>query len=363
MRPVFSSTRQAAAFGALLGILLLLPVLIAKMGWLDRGDAYLFVNKNAGPFPWIYQQIFIETNDVDIAFVGSSRMMTDISTPAVKRELSGKLHADAEVFTIAWNWGGYDALYTIARDLLEHRRVRMMVVCDDLGQFPHPFGHYWLRMGEQSDVRAGMPLLAQMSCYANEVLGAPRCLLKLVRPVQFDSHWDLNPFYLEIDGANFKEQLGSMRKRLGIEANPANFIPFQPRGLATPADARVYSPASRDAFVFNDAGRDEYQLYFARKLAEICRQHGTWLVALYLPALDERNQTAISWRAPWREFSNGSAMLVGIPAARLFAGISDADVQKLFYNNDHMNQNGQDYFTPLIIPALLNLYATSTNSF
>jgi hypothetical protein len=362
MRPAVTSTRHAVALIGLLGCLLCLPMLIANSGLLDRRDVYLFVNRNAGPFPWIYEQIFLKTNDVDIAFLGSSRMLTDISPKTVKLELSRKLGRNAEVFTAGWNWGGYDALYTVSRDLLEHRRVRMLVVYDDMGTFSHPFADYWLRFGEQSDARAGLSPAERMSCYANEVLGAPRYLLKLIRPVQFDPHWDTSPYYLEKDGANFREQLGAGRKRLGLGADPDTFVSFRPTGLATLRPAAIYSQDFHGEFQFTESGSVDYQIYFARKLAELCRQHGTRLVGIYLPTLADRSQTMMTWRAPWKELASGPAALIGIPPATLFRGIPEADVQKLFYNNDHMNQNGQDFFTPLITPALLSVYASSTNS-
>ena len=363
MRPAFLSPHRAVAFICLLVFLLVLPILLAKSGAMDRRDAYLTVTRNAGPYPWIYQQIFVETNDVDIAFVGSSRMMADVSPRYVRDELAHVKGSAPVVFSLAWNFGGYDALYTITRDFLEHRRVRMIVVYDDLGDSVHPYAEYWMRMGEQSDARAGLPLPVRAALYGSEVLGAPRYLLTALSHPRFDPHWDTTPYFIDKNGANFKNELGANCKRFGMGADPATFVPFIPGGLATPTDALIYSTATQAAFAFPDNGANDYQIHFARLFVELCRQHHTRIVGLYLPALSDKDSRAMTWRPPWREFAAGSATLTGIPASALFRGLSAADVEKLYFNDAHMNVNGQRYFTSLITPVLLKLYANSTNRF
>jgi len=52
--------------------------------------------------------------------------------------------------------------------------------------------------------------------------------------------------------------------------------------------------------------------------------------------------------------------LVGISPATLFEGMTDNGARKLFCDAGHLNQNGQEYFTPLITPTLLQLYDSET---
>jgi hypothetical protein len=53
--------------------------------------------------------------------------------------------------------------------------------------------------------------------------------------------------------------------------------------------------------------------------------------------------------------------LLGIPPKKLFSGLSDEQVLKLYADPMHLNQNGQRYFTRLITPTLLQLYENSTH--
>ena len=124
MRPAFSSTKSATAFALLLLILLLSPVLAGKKFLPPRESAYASQSWGSGPYPWIEDQIFTETNAIDIVFIGSSHIFNAINTPYVQAQLSARLGRPAVVRTIAWGGAGYDGLYFITRDLLAHHRVK-----------------------------------------------------------------------------------------------------------------------------------------------------------------------------------------------------------------------------------------------
>jgi hypothetical protein len=54
-------------------------------------------------------------------------------------------------------------------------------------------------------------------------------------------------------------------------------------------------------------------------------------------------------------------VLLGIPPTKLFGTLTDEEVLKFFGDPYHFNQNGQEYFTRLITPALINLYETQSS--
>jgi hypothetical protein len=359
MAPAFSSGRQATAFALLLAVLLALPALVAGTGWLDRRDVYSAIPWKFAPSPWLQQQIFVEKKAVDMAFAGSSHIWCAVDAPYVRQQLSERLGREAEVFTLGWPWPGFDALYIIARDLLERRRVQMLVVCDeDRGaDAPHLHSARWFRMGEDSQELVGLPLRGQVSLYGGAVLGMPRHLLSLARPNLLEDPAVCRPNFWNTyyHAPNLAEQYGTLRARLAYGVSP-DFVSCQPRGDAKPTDARVYSSDTRASFEFTGRATQPYQLHFAQKLARLCQQQGTRLVVLHTPRLRELGQTAISERRLWSEEWGTPVDLVGIAPARLFAGIAADDVPKLFYEDGHLNQNGQEMFTPLITPALLRLY-------
>jgi hypothetical protein len=363
MPPAFSSTRQAAAFALLVAVLLALPALVARTGWLKRRDVYAATPWKCGPFPWIQQQIFAETKDADVVFLGSSRIWAAFNTPFVQQKLSEQLGREAEVFTLAWPWPGFDAAYLIARDLLDRRRVHMLVIHDESRTWSGPQinSWRWFRIGENSEALAGLSWLDQARLFGGAVLGMPRQLLSLVRPNLLEdvAACKTNFWSTERGALDFVETRGAYAARLAWGMS-LDFVPFRTHGDATSADALIYSAETREAFKFTDRAMVPYERHFARKLARLCQERGTRLVFLHTAVLSERGQTVISERQFWPGVLGAPADIVGIPPAKMFAGIPEADLPKLFYNDYHLNQSGQEMFTPLITPELLKLYATPT---
>jgi hypothetical protein len=203
------------------------------------------------------------------------------------------------------------------------------------------------------------------------VLGMPRQLLSLVRPNLLEDPARSHTNFLNrtFRAPNLAEHCGALRSRLTYlplrEFRPLpgekDLLPFQPAGDASPADVLVYSAGNRDAFKFTGPASQPYQLHFARKLARLCQERGTRLVILHTPFLRERGLKVIAERQLWPEVLGAPVSIVGIPPAKLFDGIAATDVPKLFFDDFHFNQNGQDMFTRLITPVLLKLYAASAN--
>ena len=185
MRPAFSSTKQATAFALLLLVILLLPVGLRGRLLPPHRENYLQQGWDSfGDYPYLYRQIFEETNTIDIAFVGSSRIWLGIDAVYVQQKLSEQLGRPAVVRTIAWGWGGYDKFYFAMRDLLEHRHVRLLVFNDE-GQsinLMDPLARRWFRLGDNVSDLAGFPLRLQLDYYFSAIQGMPRNLLDNVRP-------------------------------------------------------------------------------------------------------------------------------------------------------------------------------------
>src|SRR5580658_3012368 len=91
MPPAFDSTKQAAAFAGLLLLLLLAPWLAHKTFLPGREHTYSSESIRWEKFPWVQKFIYGETNDIDIAFIGSSHICDDIDTPYVQKKLDERL--------------------------------------------------------------------------------------------------------------------------------------------------------------------------------------------------------------------------------------------------------------------------------
>jgi hypothetical protein len=372
MRPAFSSTKQAAAFALLLLVLLVLPVVMGKNLLPPREQAYAALSWVSGPYPWIRDQIFFETNDIDIAFVGSSHIIYGINTPYVQAKLSEKLGRQAVVRSLSWGGAGYDGLYLITQDLLMHRRVHMLVFYDENingwdGPDPHSFKIPTLfRFAENAESLQGLSGRDDGLFYFAAIIGMPRNLLCLFRtnvPLPLISN-QKNLWETVNKSPNPATLLGCVETRLCFDpkttGTSTNFAPFTPETAARPTDAIVYSAATREKFEFSTAPIPDWQKHFAYKLASLLREHGVQPVMLYLPVMPEARSLVIPERTFWPKILNGVTLL-GIPPMKMFDGISDAELQNLYVTPQHLNENGQKYFTHLITPTLLNFYENSTN--
>lgn len=363
MRPAFSSTRQAAAFGLLLLLLFAAPWLAGKKLLPPREQAYAAQGWEWGPLPWDKKQIFEETNDIDIAFLGSSRINWGIDTPYVRQKLDERLGHPSVVLSICWGGSGFDTLYVTAKDLLEHRRVKTIVFYDESAiTSPAKGAEYWFRYGDNAAMLKNLPFADQAYYYFAAMVGMPRNLLELLTPNLPEATNNPVPnYYVEHYSApNPEERLGAVLARQGIRdlghKDHEPFVPGHPRTGLTPADARVYSPATAGDFRFADHPLPAWQVHFARLFAAEARQHHCQLVLVDIPVSQNHTATNINESANWPAVLQSEVALLGIPPGRLFAGLSYAEVRQLYADNLHFNQNGAEYFTALVTPALLQLH-------
>jgi len=371
LRPAFSSTRSAAAFALLLLLLLLLPVLLTKSILPPREQVYAWSGwDTTGPHPYQHQVIYEEKGDIDIAFLGSSRLWHGINTPHVQDLLTEKLGRPAVVRTIGWGGAGFDELYFITKDLLQNRKVKMIVFYDE-----HPpidqansLAPNSFRFADDAGTLTALPWRLKLSYYYAAILGAPKNLLSLLRsclpadmsPAKMNS---VQQFYHSED---IVKQLGATTVYLGYNYSTlfedfGPFIPYMPLNHVAPSDVDVYSPETPSPFQFSGPPVPDWQLQFARKFAELAQQNNVKLVLLHIPKGNDLRSTVINEREFWPDALHADISMVGVPAATLFDGLSDDDARKLFTSFEHLNKNGQEFYTWLITPALLKLYAPQTN--
>jgi hypothetical protein len=238
----------------------------------------------------------------------------------------------------------------------------MIVFCDmsaGAAVTAHPWAPYWFwfRMADNAEGLAGLGFRQKLSFYTSAILGMPRNLLGLLR--------DNLPAIPSIDISvpNIPHQLnpalrlGSRVLRLNLDRP---FRSYTPRTSARPADVCVYSEATKADFHFGGGQIWPVQAAFARKFAALARSHQVKLVYLHLPITQEIKSSRIDEPACWPDVLQGNAVMMGITPAKLYAGMTEENILDLFYNFEHLNQNGQEYFTSIITPRLVQIYEDQT---
>ena len=342
MAPAFSSTGRAAAFGGVLLFVLTLPGTLHWMGGSSREQFYRGISERAGAFDYIRRQIFEVHSDLDVVFCGSSLLRLAIDPMLVQRELSRALGRSASVVLLPQSWQGPDMNYFVVRDLLEHRRVKMLVLGAPAwlqhSSQPHVQLFRVIRYGDHPGALDGLDLRHRLSIYADLTLGAPRQLLNLARPNLVDPSAGATLDY---------------PAPLGYMGGP--FRPHHVEPPSLPVESMIYSSATRDLFRFDGPSLNPYQMYFIRKTIELARQHATAVVILHMPSPSERGSTVVPDRALMPGLFRDQASFAGIPSARLFENVPSSEFED-YYQDEHLNRNGMELYTRTVTPALVQLY-------
>ena len=385
MAPAFSSIKQAAAFALLLLVLLLQPVIVRGPLLPKRGEMFAAASWLPGPFPYVHDQIFEEKGDIDIAFMGSSLSWWGIDTPYVQEQMSRILGRPAVVRSICVSWAGFDSVYFVARELLRHRKVKMIVFSDSLipdsTDFAHRSTAKWFLWAEDAPVIADLSPREKASFYAAAVVGMPRNLLNHLRsnlPVIPSDHITFFPGLPP--AINPALRLGS----LAVDEQPTSqtwyadsasrwsqlgkAVADQPpasgsRQEMPGSQPRVYeySEQTKDNFHIVGAPMPPMQAAFCRKIGSLAGDYGVKLAYLHMTGVIEWKSHKIRLSEFWPDVFGTKVTMIGVPGAELLAGISETTLtNKIYYDSVHFTKDGQKLFATVVTPKLAQVYETQT---
>ena len=344
IEPAFQSRTQALVMLGCLLATLLLPLALPLLGLPSRAEVYRGIPTSAGPFNYIGHEIYEEQAPIDVLFIGGSILWTAIDATHVQAELSTRLRRPAVVRVFGANWPGLDLSYVLLRDVLERRKVGLVVLFmrfADESDRPHAQAFRWLRVGDDPLIFEGQSLRSRMAVYAATVLGGPRQLLTRLRP------------NISAPEDKVGKHLGGLLTELGFHGEPFVKVEAQPPAFST-AEMIGRNPTEGWFRVTNnDIG--PYQLHFVRMMGDLLRAHSVRAAFLYVPMWSDRGSPTVNEAMNWAKVFQVDAAVIGIPGAALFAPISPAE-QRQFYYNEHMNRNGAGYFTHAITPAILEYF-------
>ena len=353
MFPAIWSNRHAVALIAVVGTLLTLPVLMHVVGLPPRDRVYSGIRVETGTGPLDEHNIFEEKGPVDILFVGSSLLVRGVDMSYIEQQLSAKLGRPAKVRYLALKWQGLDMQYMLMHDFLEHHKTGMVIMNMPsdalLGDSPHIQAYRWMRWGEFPQSTAGLSFRSRMAVYGAEVLGAPRQLVNYIRPNRL------------VETPQLVQKLGSQSDYGAVGYYGAPFIP-EPR---TPPVFDVPSMISHGAddanFDFNGQPLGPYHRRWAREIGDLSKRYNVPFGMLHIPEDTEKGMQRIPERMFWPDVIGlPSAPVIGVPSARLFSATPKAEIQNYYYDQ-HFNDNGKEFFTRAITPAVLDVYAKETH--
>ncbi len=265
------------------------------------------------------------------------------------------------VRTLSWGFAGFEALFITAKDLLEHRHVHTLVFSDESDKIYPGYGaKNWYRFGDDAQSLSGLSLKYKAFFYFADTVVMVRNLVELLTPNLPEETNSPIPNYFEVNfhAAKAESSLGAAIVQLGFRSGGIvePFVPYVPKTDVTPADCYTYTPATASHFAFSNRPLPSWQIYFLRQFALEAKNHGCQLVLLHIPMFDEKESFKIAETAYWPDVLGTDVAMIGIPTGRLLAGLSDDEIKRLFANVGHLNENGMKYFTPLIVPALFQIY-------
>lgn len=354
--PAIRSRGHLLGYLFALTIILTLPWISFHLHLLTPESKYAFLNlsrnRNAGDFPLVTRQIFESDKDIDIFFVGSSGIMMDIDSNIVQDALSRHLGRPAIVVKAGTLGPSRDFPYFILKDTLARRKVRLVVTSmnelnEDTLNLPHWTSSYWFRYPEASGDIAGLGPLFKLELFALSVAGAPGNLLASLMPRPYqESHAKFGIVFVAHDG----------------DGSSFQHTDTTPPSIA--AEEMIYdSHGSHGAsFEFDRSPIPPYQWYFAKKMVEITNTHSASMAILSVPKLKERQFNQVHEAQNWSNVFDPPPKLLGVNSQRLFRGLSDSEIRKLFTDSWHLNQNGTRYFSQAILSGLMEVYDEAANS-
>jgi hypothetical protein len=342
LRPAFATRAEAIRFGLLMVAALAAPLLFARLcpgariplhGLTDHAGLFVLQEVvHADPRP-----------DIDILLIGDSFLRLAVDAESVEQTLTRELGRPARVITFGFQHRGEELYYLALRDLLAHHKRPKLVVLDMPKSFlnfdrPHPWDWEIVSPAEDPSFFAGMRWTYRARLYGEHVLGMPRILFALLH----DRRSGIAP-----------NEHGSTLHSEGFFGAP--FSSYSPTPPSLPAAQMIYSEAKRERWSFSNETLQPYPDHFDRKLVQLAMDNHIPLVVLSVPVHPWVHEQQVVELDNWPAYFGAPIDMVGIPPAQLFAGLSDADIEKLYWNG-HFNTNGALYFTKAITPALVQLY-------
>lgn len=283
-------------------------------------------SKGAADTVYLHKLIFEEKEPIDLLIVGHSRVWNAVLAEEIQANYSEKLKKRFIVRTLAHNWCGEDLLLTLIEDLLKHRQVKDVIISlSPCGEPKFHKGLYEIWPNEfLPEFSSHVSVFAQ---YAIRMYETPRKLLSLIRRDKIETgrqREDINPQY------------GNLETRKQIASGVFQEIPVLKPGLSEIVP-------ERNKFDLH------IEKFYIEKILELLDKNKSRI--FWLATVDKNRDDQIHFPEIVKSRDNIDSFL-GVSAEQLFKNYSDQDLDKLFYDNNHLNLNGSRLFTEVILDIM-----------
>jgi hypothetical protein len=299
----------------------------------DKYLRYQALNDGTAPTAyWIYERIHRDPTAIDVAFIGTSRTGMSIHSRRLEMDLD-RLGIKAAAANLHIVKTGVDMQYVVAKELLETRKVKILVVemLDWEDRKTHPDFIY---LADTTDVIFA-PLFINLNYFSNLVRLPGRQVDLFFQTQETRFGWSA-PSYVpayegpHLDHAEFIRTLDGVRhdrKETHTRAEMEELRKEQER-LITPA---LLPPSMNDL---------EFRVprYYMNRILDLARAHRTSVVFLYTPRYGGPQQPA-----PYQRYASRAELIN--PWAQL-------QEDSLWADDTHVNWEGAKRITDFVAQAL-----------
>jgi len=253
-------TLSNIALFSLIPLLFLIAIFIIPV---NRKYAYNFVIRGGceGRSSWIYQRMFDSDSAIDVAFIGSSHTMSAVNDELTEKHFNDSTHRNYKFVNLGYCGFGRDFHYLITKDLLEHKKVRCIVL--ELNEAESQFGN------------GSFPNVAATS----DLFGAPIAFNRSYFPDLYKGLLLRIQYFRElVTKENLQRDLPIPESRFGFNGTDRNADLQQ----LEDAKRKNYGP-QKLTIPFVEDGLNSYAMAYVHRIVALAEKYNVQICFLYLP--------------------------------------------------------------------------------
>ena len=345
VNPLFLSTSNAILFCIVIFIFLIAPFFVDKFSNLTVKSCYLATPTRGGDYGFISRETFDKKGAVDVLILGSSFMWTGVNAEIIKNEIDRKAKIDSNVINFGTNWKSMALLYRLFKDISDNRKVKMLMIpaltlSEVKKEQMHILSKYWLPFDLIMENKKEFNIDFLIKSYAIKLLGLPRQLLSLVRNDFNENTFDTSKYGSYLVPAGYYGRPFFKKEYEAPHIKPSELL----KGISH------HDLVSRKSEL-----KDSSRVAFIKLILQLAERKGTRVIFLkpkQCPSDKGGADETVFIPAAFKK----KVHVISLNDNELYPSLSKTEVENMYYNKNHLNSNGNKYFTKTILPAIMEIY-------